>query len=332
MDDMDQALVVVVLEELQQAYMDLEYWKEALDIEEWKCRNVLEEGTEEYADSIHAQGKFHLRQYNFSKSKELYNQALEYFSKNDDHDHDDAQYNYNPNHHQRGHVLISLAGWYYFQDQLDVAMDHLQQAEPLLDSNPTLLVKCLDNQGLVYRLWGDYHSALDKYQQALQVVDNNDDNDNNDNDIQQALMLHVGDMYLALEEPERALEVFQELVKSSSSSSSSSSSDKGIQGVVWHNIATIHVDQGEYDLAVDEFHTALELKQETGGENHPEVAKTLNSLGILHAGALHQYPKARECFQRALMIARINAEDPSTDSDVIHILQNISHIDQQLNK
>ena len=96
--------------------------------------------------------------------------------------------------------------------------------------------------------------------------------------------------------------------------------------------ATIHVDQGEYDLALDEFHQALQLKQETGGDNHPEVAKTLNSLGVLHAGALHQYPKARECFQQALIIARINAEDPSTDADVVNILQNISHIESQLNK
>jgi tetratricopeptide (TPR) repeat protein len=290
------------LEELQQAYMDLGYWKEALGVEETKCAD-MEKGTDDYADSLHAQGKLYLRQQDFQNSKALYEQALTYFTETD-------------NHAQKGHVLISLAGWYYFQNQLDKAMERLEGAEPLLDTNPALLVKCLDNQGLVKRLWGDYHSALDKYQQALQVVV--------DEETRQALLMHVGDMYLALEEPQHAMELYQELVKTST--------DKGIQGVLWHNIATIHVDQGDYDLALDEFHQALQLKQETGGENHPEVAKTLNSLGVLHAGALHQYPKARESFQKALMIARINAEDASTDSDVINILQNISHIDHQLNK
>lgn len=301
-DNIDDDEQYQLLEELQQSYMDLGYWSEALAVEEMKFAE-MEEGTDDHADSIHAQGKLYLRQQDFSNSKALYEQALAYFTETE-------------NLVQKGHVLISLAGWYYFQNQLEKAMDRLEEAEPLLDSNPALLVKCLDNQGLVQRLWGDYHVALDKYQQAMQVVV--------DEETRQALLMHVGDMYLALEEPQQALEVYQELV--------TTSTDKGIQGVLWHNIATIHVDQGDYDMAVDEFHQALELKQETGGENHPEVAKTLNSLGILHAGALHQYPKARECFQKALMIARINAKDSSTDSDVVSILQNISHIDQQLNK
>jgi tetratricopeptide (TPR) repeat protein len=291
-----------LLEDLQEAYMDLGYWSEALGIEQTKC-STLEEGTNEYADSIHAQGKLYLRQQDFKKSKSLYEESLEYFTQTENQVH-------------KGHVLISLAGWYYFQNQLDKAMERLEEAEPLLDSNPTLLVKCLDNQGLVQRLWGDYHSALDKYQQALQVVV--------DEETKQALLMHMGDMYLALEEPQDALDLYQNLVLISK--------DDGIKGVLWHNIATIHVEQGDYDLALDEFHQALQLKQDTGGNNHPEVAKTLNSLGVLHAGALAQYPKARECFQQALMIARINAEDPSTDADVINILQNISHIEQQLNK
>lgn len=291
-----------LLQDLQQAYMDLGYWKEALRVEITKCSD-LQEDTDDYADSIHAQGKLYLRQEDFKQSKDLYEQALDYFTKTE-------------NHVQKGHVLISLAGWYYFRSQLDKAMEHLEAAEPLLDSNPTLLVKCLDNEGLVYRLWGDYHSALDKYQQALQVVV--------DEDTRQALLMHVADMFIALDEAQQALDLYQELV--------TTTKDSGIKGVLWHNIATIHVDQGEYDLALDEFHQALQLKQETGGDNHPEVAKTLNSLGVLHAGALHQYPKARECFQQALIIARINAEDPSTDADVVNILQNISHIESQLNK
>lgn len=292
-----------VLQDLQQAYMDLGYWKEALGVEKTKCTDFIEEGTDDYADSIHSQGKLYLRQEDFKRSKDLYEQALEYFTEME-------------NHVQRGHVLISLAGWYYFRNQLDEAMEKLESAEPLLDSNPALLVKCLDNEGLVYRLWGDYHSALDKYQQALQVVV--------DEDTKQALLMHVGDMFVALEETQQALELYQDLV--------TTTKDGGMKGVLWHNIATIHVDQGEYDLALDEFHQALQHKQDAGGENHPEVAKTLNSLGVLHAGALNQYPKARECFQQALIIARINADDPSTDPDVINILQNISHIEQQLNK
>jgi len=307
------------IEALQEVYMDLGYWSDALGIEQTKALLYLEEGTEEYADSIHAQGKLWLRQQEFGNSKALYEQALEFFETSN-------------NPVQVGHVLISLAGWYYFQNQLDVAMEHLHKAEPLLDSNSPLLVKCLDNQGLVHRLWGDYHAALDKYQQALQVVD-----PVKEEETRHALLMHLGDMYQAIEEPQEALQVYHDLVqemeeKGEGGDNNSNSAIKGMQGVLWHNIATIHVDFGDYEMALDEFDRAIQLKTEMGGANHPEVAKTWNSLGVLHAGALRQLPKARECFQHALMIARINADDPSTDEDVMHILQNISHIEQQLNR
>ena len=309
------------MDALQAVYMDLGYWSDALGIEQTKCHLYYEADTEEYADSIHAQGKLYLRQQDFNNSKALYDQALEYFESTG-------------NSVQVGHVLISLAGWYYFQDQLDRAMEHLCKAEPLLDSNPPLLVKCLDNQGLVHRLWGDYHAALDKYQQALVVVD-----PVKEEETRHALLMHLGDMYQAIEEPQEALQVYLDLVQEMEKKTADIGSDtasvqamKGQQGVLWHNIATIHVDFGDYELALDEFDRAIQLKTEMGGANHPEVAKTWNSLGVLHAGALRQLPKARECFQHALMIARINADDPSTDEDVIRILQNISHIEQQLNR
>jgi tetratricopeptide (TPR) repeat protein len=293
-----------LLEDLQQAYMDLGYWEEALGVERTKCADFFQPNTDEYADSIHAQGKFSLRQEDFKNSKRLYEQALDYFTNTQ-------------NDVQRGHVLISLAGWYFFRDQLTEAMQHLQDSEALLDSNPSLLVKCLDNQGLIHRLWGEYDTALDKYRQALQVVA--------DDDTRQALNFHVADMLVALEEPDQALDVYQELLLETKASNA------GMQGVLLHNIATIHVDQGDYELALEEFHQALQIKQETGGEHNPEVATTWNSLGALHATVFDEKVQALECFKKVLLIARVNAEDPKTDTDVLNAIQNISLIEQQLN-
>ncbi|KAL3929870.1 MAG: hypothetical protein SGBAC_012019, partial [Bacillariaceae sp.] len=185
------------IEALQEVYMDMGYWSDALGIEQTKCALYFEKGTDEYADSIHAQGKLWLRQEEFGHSKSLYEEALGFFNTPKSN-----------NQVQVGHVLISLAGWYYFQNQLEVAMEHLHKAEPLLDSNPPLLVKCLDNQGLVHRLWGDYHAALDKYQQALQVVD-----PVKEEETRHALLMHLGDMYQAIEEPQEALQVYHDLIQ-----------------------------------------------------------------------------------------------------------------------
>jgi tetratricopeptide (TPR) repeat protein len=290
------------LDDLQQAYMGLGYWQEALGVEQTKCRDYSPD-TDEYADSIHAQGKLFLRQEDFRNAQKLYAQALEYFTVND-------------NNVQRGHVLISMAGWHYFRNRLDESLELLCEAESLLDTNPTLLVKCLDNQGLIHRLWGDYETALDKYRQALQVVV--------DEETRQALSLHVADMLSALEESDQALEVYQELFESTQ--------NEGMQGVLLHNIAMIHVDQGDYDMAVEEFNLALDVKRQTGGESNPEVAKTLNALGALYGGILDQKTQAMGCLKEALMIARINAGDSENDPDVLHALRNLTALEKEMQK
>jgi hypothetical protein len=321
-----------LLDELQQAYMDIEYWEEALQIEQYKCRvfynntdtstDIDTNATNEYADSIHVQGKLYLRQLDFINSKRLYDESLTYFEKT-------------KNTIQQGHVLISLAGWYFFQQSnnddnqqkhLNMAMDCLKQSELMLDSNPALLVKCLDNQGLIYRLWGEYNIALDKYQQALQVVI--------DKETKSALLMHIADMYVALEVPNDALIVYQDLLMEISSSNTNTTSqeqddDLGIRGVLLHNIATIHVDQGEHELALEEFREALRIKQIAGGENNPEVAKTLNSLGALHAGVFNDKLQALDYFKQALLIARIHV-DNNNDTDIMNALQNISLMEQDL--
>jgi len=305
-----------LLEELQRAYMDLEYWEEALQIEVYKCHTYLSEGTDAYADSIHAQGKFYLRQEDFIESEKLYKKALDYFERTG-------------NLVQQGHVLISLSGWYFFRNQLDDALGSLQQAETMLDSNPALLYKCLDNQGLIYRLWGEFHVALDKYEQALQVVPADD------TETRLALRMHIADMYLALEESNDALTVYENLLMEMPSTSIANSEQYqlGMRGVLLHNIATIHVDHGEHQLALEEFREALEVKKLAGGEHNPEVAKTLNSLGALHAGSFGEKEVALQYFKEALLIARIYAEDkenPHDDPDVMNALQNISVIEQDL--
>ena len=307
-----------LLENLQKAYVDLEYWEEALQIEVYKCKMYYSNETDEYADSVHAQGKYYLRQENFTDSKQMYEEALDYFQRTE-------------NLVQQGHVLISLAGWYFFRNQLDDALESLKRSEVKLDSNPALLYKCLDNQGLIYRLWGEFHVALDKYNQALQVVVSED------TETRSALKMHIADMHLALEQPDDALMVYQELLLELSSTSTSSVNTEhhklGMQGVLLHNIATIHVDKGDHQFALRQFQDALEAKKAAGGEYNPEVAKTLNSLGALHAGSFGEKEIALEYFQQALIIARIHADDrenPHKDPDVLNVLKNISVIEQDL--
>mmetsp|Transcript_16092 Transcript_16092/g.16096 ORF Transcript_16092/g.16096 Transcript_16092/m.16096 type:complete len:453 (+) Transcript_16092:23-1381(+) len=317
-----------LLDELQRAYMDVEYWEEALKIEKYKCCAYFYFDTDGYADSIHAQGKLYLRQQDFINSKRLYEEALTYFEAKN-------------NLIQQGHVLISLAGWYFFQsnnsdgdDQLNKALDCLKQSESMLNLNPVLLVKCLDNQGLIYRLLGEFRIALNKYQQALQVVV--------DKETRSALKMHIADMLVALEEPTEALSIYQDLFMEISGTTSTTLSthkeqqqqDLGMCGVLLHNIASIYVEQGEHELALEKFLEALEMKQIAGGEHNLELAKTLNALGAIYAGILDDKLRALEYFKQVLLITRIHAntdDDNNNDNmDIMNTLQNISLMEQDL--
>jgi tetratricopeptide (TPR) repeat protein len=187
----------------------------------------------------------------------------------------------------------------------------------------------LDNQGLICRLQGDYETALDKYQQALQVVV--------DQQTRHAIQLHVADMKLAVEEPQQALVLYQELLHEfqEDTSNNSTTDSMGMQGVLWHNIASIHVQMGQLDVAEQGFREALRLKEESAGrDDHPELAKTWNALGALYYGVLNEKEQALECFRHVLWITRSHSshDDPRTDPDVLAAIQTISDIQQSIDR
>ena len=297
------------LEDLQAVYNGLEYWAEALAVEAYRCSTYFSPDTDEHADSIHNQGKYHLRQGHFDESWTFYQQALEYFTSQQ-------------NSVQRGHVLISLSGWYFFQKKLDQSLELLQEAEKLLDTNPALLVKCLDNQGLIYRTKQQFDQALECYQQALPFA--------LDEDTQLALELHIGDMFKAINETSQALDIYESLLERHQNNQKDGGVNFGLVGVLWHNVATCHVDRMEFDRALEEFSNAIEYKQlATESDDHPELLPTWVALGALWR-LLEEPLQAKECFQQALIIARTHSLDPSNDPQVLEIIRHLSTVESDM--
>jgi hypothetical protein len=93
-------------------------------------------------------------------------------------------------------------------------------------------------------MWSDYETALGKYRQALQVVI--------DEETRQALDFACSRYALYL--GGNGSSVYEELFKLTQ--------NQGMQGVLLHkNIAMIHIDQGENDMAVEEFNLAFWIKR-----------------------------------------------------------------------
>lgn len=93
-----------------------------------------------------------------------------------------------------------------------------------------------------------------------------------------------------------------------------------VEGVLRHNIGTMHARLNSHDSALEEYETALAIKKSLVGEDHPEVAVTLNAIGALMAGDESGGRKALAYFREALRIFRIHSSSSSVgggDGDAV---------------
>jgi tetratricopeptide (TPR) repeat protein len=72
-------------------------------------------------------------------------------------------------------------------------------------------------------------------------------------------------------------------------------------GITVHNIGVVHVLDGHYDKAMPHFEEAVVVKSETLGPGHPEVAISLDELGI-QLFALERYDEALITFRKSQTI------------------------------
>eukprot|EP00797_Seminavis_robusta_P022376 Sro356_g125230.1 guanine nucleotide exchange factor (295) ;mRNA; r:8508-9392 len=278
---------------------------------EWYAQSSLD-----LAACIFRQGKLHMLLEDAVAANAKYQKALDLYRM----EHNEQDY-----HADMGNVLVAMAGVEFHRQHVDGCLQLLNQSEDHFryhNSTATTtttqephpdLVKCLDNQGMMYRLKQDYQDALEKYQEALQIVVAGKDPENK----RQALQLHIADVLSSMDEIDGALEYYQTILDEDQ--------DPALEGVVLHAMGVLHAQQRQLELAEQELTRAVELKQSTAGETHPEVAKSLLALGSVLGVSEDDQNKRRalECFQQALMIERGHTEDEN-DPEILLILRNIA--------
>ena len=70
---------------------------------------------------------------------------------------------------------------------------------------------------------------------------------------------------------------------------------------ILNNLGTSHYSLGDYSKAIEYYEKALEIRINTLGENHPDIAGSYNNLGIAYR-SLGDYGKAIEYHEKALEI------------------------------
>lgn len=336
--------LIASLNTVRDALEALEYWEDSLRIEEeleGHARSALE-----LAACIFRQGKLFVRQQNDLYGLARYKKALEIFSiehnrsssinddnsniDNDNQDDDDEIYY----HADIGNVTVAIAGVFFSQGNIDQCLQTLESAEDhfrhhgtkksdhgwFASSSPTAephvdLVKCLDNQGMMLRLKEDYWGALDKYEEALDVLGDRDYTK------RQSLQLHTADMLKCVDDVDGAILSYEKILKEDRKRRDSDE-ETALDGVILQSLGLLHSQQRQLELAEQELSQALEVQQRFLGDRNQEVSATFTALGSVH-GIQGQKRKALECFQQALLIERMYAEDDN-EPQVLHILRNIS--------
>jgi len=149
----------------------------------------------------------------------------------------------------------------------------------------------LRQKGEIYRLQGEYDSALVCYQASLTVAES----------LQLtwpmgAVLNSIGVIYRLRSEYAGALEYF-----SRSARLLEEAGDKQAQASVLNNIASIYWGQADYNRALEHYFQALRIREEVADKRGQ--ASTLLGIGNVYESQM-DYRKAIEYYQRALAISQ----------------------------
>ena len=246
LDDPDNATSVntkASLEHLRDCFEKLEYWEESFEAEvelESYANTSLE-----LAHCIFRQGKLHMRAGNIVHANEKYQKALKMFQ---------IERGADIHHADIGNVLVAMAGVHFHRQDPDECMGVLEEAEdhfrkheqqPIDDRGATHnhkqdphpdIVKCLDNQGMIYRMQGDFYSALEKFEEALAVVGHSGF------EKRQSLQMHIADMLSALDDIDSAIHYYQKILKEDKDRRGSDDETE-LDAVILHSIGLLHSQQ-----------------------------------------------------------------------------------------
>ena len=187
------------------------------------------------------------------------------------------------------------------------------------------LATVLENMATLHRNYHDYNKALSLFQQVydirksvLKITTTSSSSStfissptttilHDDESTLAITCLDIGDLLLALDRSDEAMDKYQEALHYHSlciqkeyhnDDDTKSHQGTAMQSVLYYNIGKIHAEQGRFELAMDHYQKALQIRksllqrrqegdygkeQKDEEESHPEIASVYNAIGALLA-------------------------------------------------
>ncbi len=133
---------------------------------------------------------------------------------------------FGPDYPDLAHSYSSLSSYYIDMGMSDSALFYLEKSEALVrmdpENNHRDLVKLYIQRARIFRLEGNYHTALEYYQQALRIMEGKGDTIGN---LARSLYLNLGSVYKSLGEYHQSEEQLLHLLNAGSAVSQTTTAD-----------------------------------------------------------------------------------------------------------
>jgi tetratricopeptide (TPR) repeat protein len=158
-------------------------------------------------------------------------------------------------------------------------------------TDPQAIAASKTNLGSCHLQLGDYPRAIELYEQALTIAQENGDRDG-----EAAAVGNLGNCYAALGQAQRAIDLYEQALTIARETGYRAGEANHVG-----NLGGRYYELGDYPRAIDLYEQALTIDREIG--NRQGEAPDLNNLGLCYA-ALGQTQQAIELHQQALTIDR----------------------------
>lgn len=181
---------------------------------------------------------------------------------------------------------------YYFKEDKEKALDYYNKAVLLFNENgdPKSAAGTYSNMGLIYKSKGNYLKALESYKLALA---------NTAPDYYEligAANTNLGNLYRMQNDYIRAIDHFEIGLKNHKLAKN----QRGVANTL-SSIGTVYYEKDEYEKAIEYFNESLSIRKEL--QSKSEIAKSYSSLGNTYSDK-GDYQKALEYYNRGLEIAK----------------------------
>ena len=176
------------------------------------------------------------------------------------------------------------------------------------------IAETLSSIGLMQYHLQQYIGSFDSYQEALRIRRYHYSGDDKHPEVASTLNA-IGLVLFKQELFGPAKDCFQESLRIRSKLLGKDHRDVAI---LWYNIATVHFETGEDDLAVQMYKETLRVERHNLGDDHNDIVLTLKRLGQVHL-QIGCTEEAVDYFQEALCIERrrtVKEQYPSNDNEL----------------